>query len=452
LSFRLVSSAGVDANDRFAVEVSSDGGASWLTLQTYSARFTPQRTEVFNISNFISANTTVRFRIVDGLEAGDTWSVDNVNIQYSPDGTFDMTGAYIRTCNDVQIAAAFGQNPTLSGNSDNEAMDLGMGIPPYGSMIKLKKTASTEFAASGDLVTYTYQVKPALTFSTSVNNVTVEDDTCSPVVYSSGDSNSNNALDPGETWNFTCTIRLYANTTNTAIAYAYYGPDRIHSSPSQATVKLNSSLGDTVWLDENGDGIQDVGEPGIPNAKITLTGTNVNGNPVSLTTYTDSNGHYLFPNVPPSNASGYAISVDPTSLPAGLAANPTYDENGTGTPNTTTVVLIGGIEYTTADFGYNWSSINETDNNTGSGMIGDRVWIDANGNGKQDPGEPGQYNVTLQLITAGADGFFGTADDVVAASTTTDYAGNYAFDSLNAGAYIIRIPSAPAGDTPTSQV
>ena len=40
--------------------------------------------------------------------------------------------------------------------------------------------------------------------------------------------------------------------------------------------------------------------------------------------------------------------------PAGL--NPTYDENGIGTPNVTTVDLAAGEEHLTADFGYNWST------------------------------------------------------------------------------------------------
>ena len=38
--------------------------------------------KTYDISAFISANTTVRFRIVDDLEAGDFWSVDNVTINY----------------------------------------------------------------------------------------------------------------------------------------------------------------------------------------------------------------------------------------------------------------------------------------------------------------------------------------------------------------------------------
>ena len=49
----------------------------------------------------------------------------------------------------------------------------------------------------------------------------------------------------------------------------------------------------TVYADFNNDGVQDVGEPGIPDVEIILTGV-VMGVPVTFVTLTDSNGDYLF--------------------------------------------------------------------------------------------------------------------------------------------------------------
>ena len=62
------------------------------------------------------------------------------------------------------------------------------------------------------------------------------------------------------------------------------------------------AIGNYVWLDEDGDGDQDAGEAGIPNVLVTLTGNDFEGNPVTLTTYTDANGGYIFPGLPPSDA------------------------------------------------------------------------------------------------------------------------------------------------------
>ena len=57
------------------------------------------------------------------------------------------------------------------------------------------------------------------------------------------------------------------------------------------------SIGNTVWLDENGNGIQDAGEAGIANVKVTVT-TRVR---TTYTTYTDANGGYVFTGLVPGN-------------------------------------------------------------------------------------------------------------------------------------------------------
>jgi len=212
------------------------------------------------------------------------------------------------------------------------------------------------------------------------------------------------------------------------------------SGQTGAGLLLAGAVGDRVWLDEDGDGVHDAGESGIANVKVTLS----NGSQ-TYTTYTDANGNYVFTNVP---VGVYTVSIDPSSMPAGLAENPTYDEDG-GTTNQASVTVTSGGEHMTADFGYNWATTSDVTGNTGTGAIGDRVWIDADGDGVQDAEEMGLSGVTVELVTAGADGLFGTADDVVAASTTTNATGNYIFDGLSAGVYVVRIPTAPTGYTLT---
>ncbi|NLE56866.1 MAG: hypothetical protein GX616_00785, partial [Planctomycetes bacterium] len=207
------------------------------------------------------------------------------------------------------------------------------------------------------------------------------------------------------------------------------------------TIRLGA-IGNYVWVDEDGDGDQDAGEPGIPNAKVTLTGTANDGTVYNLTTYTDANGGYLFPDIKPGN---YTVTVDSTTLPAELAANPTYDENGVGTPHTSTLTLAAGQEHMTADFGYNWSSMNETNNNTGTGAIGDRVWSDEDADGVQDPNEVGIQDVEVQLWHDSNND--GTIDAQYGASVYTDHNGNYIFDGLPAGIYEVRIPTPPGTQT-----
>jgi hypothetical protein len=80
--------------------------------------------------------------------------------------------------------------------------------------------------------------------------------------------------------------------------------------------------------------------------------------------------------------------------------------------------------------------------------IGNRVWLDSNGNGVQDPGETGIAGVTVRLYRpgAGADGLPGTADDAASvARAVTDANGEYYFVSGDADTVIDQIGVVTAG-------
>lgn len=69
-----------------------------------------------------------------------------------------------------------------------------------------------------------------------------------------------------------------------------------HHYPFEGCVTLKASLGDYVWFDENGNGIQDNGEPGVEGVNVALLDENENF--IELT-QTDSNGYYLFSDLDP---------------------------------------------------------------------------------------------------------------------------------------------------------
>ena len=125
----------------------------------------------------------------------------------------------------------------------------------------------------------------------------------------------------------------------------------------------------------------------------------------------------------------YTVRVDDTYLPGGLT--PTYDLDGIATPNETAVTVTSGQTRTDVDFGYQ-----------GNASIGDRVWSDTNGNGVQDPGEPGITGVTVRLLDDSANPI---------TTTVTGADGHYSFDHLPEGTYDVQIDTStlPAGATET---
>ncbi len=107
----------------------------------------------------------------------------------------------------------------------------------------------------------------------------------------------------------------------------------------------SGSIGDTVWLDADGNGQPDPGE-GIPDVLVRLQAT-INGQPMVYTTRTDADGNYRFDNL---FGGDYRVTVVVGTLPFGLA--PIYDMDGVQTPNTALVSLLSGEVILLADFGY----------------------------------------------------------------------------------------------------
>ncbi|MBK8705156.1 MAG: hypothetical protein IPN33_17375 [Saprospiraceae bacterium] len=59
------------------------------------------------------------------------------------------------------------------------------------------------------------------------------------------------------------------------------------------------SIGDYVWEDKDGDGVQDGTEAGIGGVPVALTGTTGDGQSATLTTTTAPDGSYPFDNLEP---------------------------------------------------------------------------------------------------------------------------------------------------------
>ncbi|UCD25342.1 MAG: DUF11 domain-containing protein, partial [Gemmatimonadota bacterium] len=195
------------------------------------------------------------------------------------------------------------------------------------------------------------------------------------------------------------------------------------------------ALGDTLYVDWNGDADQDAGEEGIPHITVSLyedaNGDGIidpNFHALIVTTTTSITGYYLFDDLPQHD---YVVVVDEDDpdfpfSPGSYQQTQDYDGtiDGRAVISLTTSVDI-------VDFGYR---------PIGTGSIGDFVWRDDDRDGIQDAGEPGIRDILVTLYEdSDSNGVIDPAVDAVVMTATTDLSGNYLFENLPAGDYLVDV-------------
>ncbi|MFT4110141.1 SdrD B-like domain-containing protein [Propionicimonas sp.] len=234
------------------------------------------------------------------------------------------------------------------------------------------------------------------------------------------------------------TRQFVLDGTNTALTGDYdrevQASEGIDPTWDAGVVLKSVSVGDYVWVDSNRDGRQDPGEPGIPGVVLELVGpdgepvTDVHGNPVGPVT-TGPNGEYTFENLPAlSGEQTYTVRIDTEASAEALRPYvPTSPSQGDRQGDSSSWEAMtepgdlheDGDRDPTLDFGFVAKTY----------AIGDYVWIDANRDGSQGDDEDPLPGVRVDLLDS---------DGHVIATTTTDDAGRYLFDNLEAGTYQVR--------------
>lgn len=176
------------------------------------------------------------------------------------------------------------------------------------------------------------------------------------------------------------------------------------------------TIGDLVFEDQNGDGVQDAGD--TPLAGVTVKLLDGAGNVVQTTT-TLADGSYLFSGVRPGT---YQVEF---AKPAGFTFT-TRDVGGNDAKDSDADLVTGKTPLKTYISG-------DMDRDVDAGLwrpvtIGDKAWLDINGNGIQDGGaEIGLAGVTVKLFDANTGVLLGTQ--------VTDAGGNYLFTGLKPGSF-----------------
>ena len=277
------------------------------------------------------------------------------------------------------------------------------GMDQFGNPVN--ETTTTDVDGSylfDDLVPGDYK----LTFTTPAGYTTTD-------VDQGGDDTNDSDADPAM-GGMTATETLTSGENNTDYDAGYYLP---------------AELGNYTWIDENYNGTQDPGEAPIGGVEVTLTGTTGSGEPVNEMQTTGADGLYLFTNLQPGtykvtfgSAGGDYVSTI-TDDPDATDATDSDADGANGMTGDYT--LASGDSDLSVDAGYYEPA-----------SIGDFVWEDEDGDGTQDPTEPGIENVTVELT--GTDG----QGNPVSETTTTGPDGSYSFDDLAPGEYKLTFTTA----------
>ncbi|MFK7765870.1 MAG: SdrD B-like domain-containing protein [Mariniblastus sp.] len=202
-----------------------------------------------------------------------------------------------------------------------------------------------------------------------------------------------------------------------------------------------ASIGGNVWHDANNDGVFDSNEQGIANVLIKVTRVGAKADVVDdpfadtspIFVRTDANGNYEVDALPPGfyeiiEINEYPGEVDP--LAAYIDGKDSTGSIDSATVGTKSNDKFMQIELCAGDDGveYNFGEVQPA-------QLKGTVWHDANNDGVINASEDRIGNVVIELF--GKDG-------TKIAETVTDAQGNYCFEDLYPGDYIVR-ESQPLG-------
>ncbi len=192
-------------------------------------------------------------------------------------------------------------------------------------------------------------------------------------------------------------------------------------SPS---IQGSGSISGVVYLDRNGNGVRDVGEPGLSDVEILARDTATNGQVYAANMTTVGDGSYQFAGLA---ANTYTISeIDPAGY-VSISSN-------------VVDVVVSSNPVTGIDFG---DAIPR--------VVAGTVYDDVNANGVQNLTEPGLIDKLVEVFADANDNGIVDQGEQLLGSAITDSQGNYAIGGVRPGNRVVRVGPAFGGSGPTTQ-
>jgi uncharacterized repeat protein (TIGR01451 family) len=241
-------------------------------------------------------------------------------------------------------------------------------------------------------------------------------------------------IDAGKRTIFRMTLEQSGNKGNDLYVNRFKGDVSglalpVESNNVRARV-YSGTIGNYVWKDLNGDGIQQGNEPVVPGVRSALSGTDRRGEaPRSIAATTDANGIYQFTDLVSTGANNFEVTFDPTSLPSGYVFTDRRVAN-------TTTGLDSDADRVTGKTGPITLKPGAIDQTWDAGIvrlakIDGNVYADLNDDGTFAASDKGLADIKITLT--GIDGL-GRAVTIFA---VTDALGHYEFTNLWPGTYTV---------------
>lgn len=230
-------------------------------------------------------------------------------------------------------------------------------------------------------------------------------------------------------------------------------PSACASNTGSATVSASGGTGPYTYKWSNPGMSTTATVSNLGAGTYTVTVTDVAG---CTATASVSIAASLPPNVVITASTNANCSTPGTATASVMGGTPAYTYKWSNNETTATAVNLQGNQtytVTVTDANQCTATATVTIGSTNNGIkIGDWVWYDDDYNGFQHPTlETGVPNIQVMLIKAGPDGAFGTPDDITVGNTTTNANGNYYFECVTPGTYILMFSNKPAGYQWTSK-
>ena len=232
------------------------------------------------------------------------------------------------------------------------------------------------------------------------------------------------------------------SAASVVLTFAAFAGAAVAGSPPAHAEVLDDTLIVVVNRDEDGDGHFDDGadppQPGVEIAVTDASGGSVRG-------ITDDDGQFVVPGTEQLVGGQYLVTA---AIPPTLSELAPVAGSESFASFRTAVDLRSGDQ--TVRLGVAAAAVTTAGSPPPQPVpaaptagqrpprfaVGDKVWRDLDGSGRQDPGEPPAASISVQLLDGDGD---------VVESTVSSVTGRFSFDDLPAGTYTVRFAGVPGG-------